>query len=103
MVKLGEDHKEENNHKPRNKWKEFGEFLEDYWWGLLIFGWVVFGGIEGIVKAGQPEAPKYPAVVVEVLDSYEDYKVKYLNDGAVMVVDLGEDDYVKGDTVLVER
>jgi hypothetical protein len=105
MVKLGQDY-ENKNPKPRNRWKEFGEFLEDYWWGLLIAGWVVFGGIEGIIKAGQPNTPKEKerAVVVEVVENgIDDYKVKYLSDGAVQVVDLGNDAYIVGDTVLAER
>ena len=106
MVKLGEDYKEDKNApKKRNHFKDFGEFLENYWWGLLIFGWIVFGGVEGIIKAGRPEVPvqKEMAVVIQVEDGYEDYKVKYLSDGAVQVIDLGDDGYVVGDTVLAER
>lgn len=106
MVKLGEDHKEENNHKPRNKWKDFGEFLENYWWGILIGGWVLSWLIGDIGDVFKPEAQivKEKAVVIEVVDkNFEDYKVKYLSDGAVQVVDLGDDAYVVGDTVLAER
>jgi len=108
MVKLGEDYKEDKKEvivKPRNKWKDFGEFLEDHWWGLLIAGLILSWVIGDIGDAVKPYTPivKEKAVIVEVLDSYEDYKVKYLSDGVLQVVDLGNDAYIVGDTVLAER
>jgi len=105
MVKLGEEHKEEKNQKPRNKWKDFGEFLENYWLGLLIFGWILSFIIGDIGEALNHNEiiVKEKAVVIEILDTYENYKVKYLSDGTVTVVDLGNAAYVIGDTILTER
>jgi hypothetical protein len=104
MVKIGDDfnEKKEKSEKKRFVWEDFGEFLEEYWWGLLIAGAIIFGGIEGIVKAVQPNAPKEVAVIIEVVDEkLDDYKVKF-NDGVTKVIDL-EDGYVVGDTILTER
>ena len=105
MVKIGDKLDEGKSHKPRNKWKDFGEFLENYWWGLLIAGVVLSWIIGDVGDAFKPNTPiiKEKAVVVNVEDSYEDYKVKYLSDGAVAIIDLGDDGYVVGDTVLAER
>jgi hypothetical protein len=106
MVKLGDDFnkkKEQPVKEIKTTMKDFGEFLEEYWWTLLIIGFLIFGGIEGIIKAGNPDAPKYPAVVVEVVsEKLDDYKVKFIDDGTVAVVDL-KDGFVVGDTVLTEK
>ena len=91
---------ENNRRKERFDWIEF--FSESWWW-FLIIGFVIFGGIEGIIAAKQPPAPKERAVVVEDVSGIDDYKVKYLSDGAVQVVDLGDNSYIVGDTVLTER
>ena len=105
MVKIGDKLDEGKSHKPRNKWKDFGEFLENYWWGILIAGWVLSWLIGDFGDAFKADVPvvKEKAVIIKVLDSYEDYKVKYLSDGSVQVVDLGDDAYAVGDTVLIER
>jgi hypothetical protein len=108
MVKFGEDIENGNKkkHKSRNKWKDFGEFLENYWWGLLIAGWILSWIIGDIGDAVRPNVPivKEKAVVVQIVNErLDDYKVKYINDGAVQVVDLGDNAYVVGDTILIER
>ena len=104
MVKLGDnfDEKKGKPEKKRIDLKDFGEFLEEYWWTLLIIGFLIFGGVEGIIKAGKPNAPKEVAIIIEVVnEDFDDYKVRF-NDGVTKVIDL-EDGYVVGDTILTER
>jgi len=82
---------------------DWGDFFSESWWWILIVGWVIFGGIEGIIKAKQPAAPKEQAVIIEVVDEkWDDYKVRFISDGTVDVVDL-DNGFIVGDTVLVKR
>ena len=79
------------------------EFFEESWWWFLIIGFIVFGGVEGIIEARKPDALKYPAVIVEVVnEKTDDYKVKFIDDGTILVVDL-DDGYAVGDTVSLEK
>lgn len=88
--------------KERFDWEKFWDSFP--FWGFII-GLLVLGMvIEGIIGATKPEPIKEPAVVIEVIDArLDDYKVKYLFDGVVQVVDLNDDNYIVGDTVLVKR
>ena len=88
--------------KEQFDWEKFWDSFP--WWGILI-GLLILGSVvTEIMEAAKPDAPKEKAVVVEVVNArLDDYKVKYLSDGAVQVVDLGDDAYVVGDTVLTKR
>jgi hypothetical protein len=107
MVKLGDEYREEKREKPRNKWQDFGEFLEDHWWGLLIGALIISWLIGDIGDVFKPNVPivKEQAVVIEYVEDaefFDHYKIQFLSDRSVRMEDL-DNGIAVGDTISIER
>jgi len=87
--------------KERKERFDWGDFFAESWWWFLIPGWVIFGGIEGIIEAKKPDVPLQPAVVIEMNQGYKSDKIRFF-DGVSAIEHL--DDMISvGDTISVKR
>ena len=104
MVKIGEDFDKKDRQREKRgfDWEKFWDNFPWFW--IVVAFIIVSGGVEEMIRAKHP-VPMERAVIIEYVEdaSFDHYKIQFLSDRTVKMVDYPDNGYAVGDTVLIER